>query len=167
MSDFTSRLQAEIPRLRRYARALARDPVRADDLVQNCLLRALANEGQWQPASHLRAWMFTILHNEYVSDLRRVTRDRRGCSAVACASSARCEPKLIFDLLDLDRAIAKLPDPQRRVLLLIGLEGMSYEQAAAVLGLPIGTVHAVCHRNGRTTAGPSAQAGRPAQALPL
>lgn len=147
MSDFTAQFEAEIPRLRRYARALARDPWHADDLVQSCILRALANEHRWQPASDLRAWLFTILHDVHVSDLRRMGRERQRSNAVAPFSPAHCEPKAVLDLVDLDRRIAKLPGLQRRVLLLIGLEEMSYEQAAVVLGLPIGTVRS---RLGRT-----------------
>ena len=140
MSDFTAQLEAEIPRLRRYARALTRDPGQADDLVQSCLLRALANEHRWQPASDLRAWLFTILHNVHVSDRRRTTRNRRRSGMIVSFSPAHCEPRAVLDFVDLDRAFAKLSDPQRRVLLLIGLEEMSYEQAAAVLSLPVGTV---------------------------
>src|SRR5260221_8261032 len=71
MKDFAQLLEAEIPRLRRYARALTRDVVRADDLVQNCLTRALAKRHLWQPGTDLRAWLFTILHNQHFTDLRR------------------------------------------------------------------------------------------------
>jgi len=71
MKDFAQLLEAEIPRLRRYARALTRDVVRADDLVQNCLTRALAKRHLWQPGTDLRAWLFTILHNQHVTELRR------------------------------------------------------------------------------------------------
>jgi RNA polymerase sigma-70 factor (ECF subfamily) len=68
-------LEAEIPRLRRYARALTRDVSRADDLVQNCLTRALAKRHLWQDGTDLRAWLFTILHNQYVNDVRRSVRE--------------------------------------------------------------------------------------------
>ena len=140
MSEFTTQLEAEIPRLRRYARALAHDPALADDLVQTCLVRALANEHRWQPASDLRAWLFTILHNVHISDLRRTARERRRNGVAVSFSPVRCEPKAVLELIDLGRGIAKLPDAQRRVLLLIGLEEMSYEQTAKILGVPVGTV---------------------------
>ena len=75
MSDFARLLETEIPRLRRYARALTRDASRADDLVQSCLLRAVAKQHLWQPGTDLRAWLFTILHNQNVNDVRRSVRE--------------------------------------------------------------------------------------------
>src|SRR5205814_9471169 len=74
-SDFSRLVEAEIPRLRRYARALTRDVSRADDLVQSCLTRALAKQHLWQPGTDLRAWLFTILHNQHVNDVRRSVRE--------------------------------------------------------------------------------------------
>src|SRR5208282_565005 len=70
-----SLLEHEIPRLRRYARALTRDSSRADDLVQSCLMRALAKSHLWQPGTDLRAWLFTILHNQHVNDVRSALRE--------------------------------------------------------------------------------------------
>src|SRR5207302_10919057 len=75
MSDFARLLQNKIPRLRRYARALTRDAARADDLVQSCLVRAIAKEHLWEPGTDLRAWLFTILHNQHVNDVRRSVRE--------------------------------------------------------------------------------------------
>ena len=75
MNEFTRLLEAEIPRLRRYARALTRDVTRADDLVQSCLTRALAKQHLWQPGTDLRAWLFTLLHNQNVNDVRRSMRE--------------------------------------------------------------------------------------------
>src|SRR5436190_21820969 len=75
MNEFARLLEAEIPRLRRYARALTRDVVRADDLVQSCLTRAIAKQHLWQPGTDLRAWLFTILHNQHVNDVRRSARE--------------------------------------------------------------------------------------------
>jgi RNA polymerase sigma-70 factor (ECF subfamily) len=109
-------------------------------LAQWYQARTADHRHRWQPASDLRAWLFTILHNVHISDLRRSAREPRRTRVVGSVSPVHCEPKAILDLVDLDRAIAKLPDPQRRVLLLIGLEEMSYEQAAAVLSLPVGSV---------------------------
>jgi RNA polymerase sigma-70 factor, ECF subfamily len=74
MSDFAQLLETEIPRLRRYARALTRDASRADDMVQSCLLRAVAKQHLWQPGTDLRAWLFTILHNQNVNYVRRSVR---------------------------------------------------------------------------------------------
>src|SRR5436309_13047364 len=75
MNRFALLLQNEIPRLRRYARALTRDATRADDLVQSCLVRAIAKSHLWQPGTDLRAWLFTILHNQHVNDVRRSVRE--------------------------------------------------------------------------------------------
>ena len=75
MTDFHHRLEGEIPRLRRYARALTRNAVRADDLVQETLVRALHKEHLWQPGTDLRAWLFTIMHNQNVNEIRRTIRD--------------------------------------------------------------------------------------------
>ena len=75
MSDFARLLQNEISRLRRYARALTRDAAPADDLVQSCLVRAIAREHVWEPGTHLRAWLFTILHDQSVNEIRRSVRE--------------------------------------------------------------------------------------------
>jgi RNA polymerase sigma-70 factor, ECF subfamily len=140
MSDFTLRLEAEIPRLRRYGRALTGTAALADDLVQSCLMRALANQHRWEPGSDLRAWLFTILHNLHVSEIRKSVRDQHKCAAVAAVPPVQRDSTAILDLIDVERAIAKLPDRQRQVLLLIGLEDMSYDEAASILGLQVGTV---------------------------
>lgn len=142
MSDIYRNMEAEIPRLRRYARALTRDVGAADDLVQDCLVRALDKLHLWQEGTDLRAWLFTILHNQYVNRVRRAVREG---IAVGLSES---EPLLTraphqgkrLELRDLERAIAKLPEEQRTVVLLVGLEGMRYEDVAAVLDVPVGTV---------------------------
>ncbi|HZB92504.1 MAG TPA: sigma-70 family RNA polymerase sigma factor [Stellaceae bacterium] len=142
MADICKKIEEEIPRLRRYARALTRDVNAADDLVQDCLTRALSKVHLWQKGTDLRAWLFTILHNQYVNHVRRAVREG---SAVGLSAS---EPLLTtspnqgkrLELRDLERAIAKLPEEQRSVLLLVGLEGMRYEEVAAVLDVPVGTI---------------------------
>ena len=142
MSDFGSLVEAEIPRLRRYARALTRDVVRADDLVQSCLVRAVAKQHLWQPGTDLRAWLFTILHNQHVNDVRRSAREGNSVSIDDAAPMLTTQSNA-FDavqLRDLEAAIAKLPEEQSQVILLIGLEGMRYDEVAVILGVPIGTV---------------------------
>jgi RNA polymerase sigma-70 factor (ECF subfamily) len=141
MNDFVRMLEAQIPRLRRYARVLTRDVVRADDLVQSCLTRAVAKQHLWQPGTNLRAWLFTILHNQHVNDVRRGVRDGNnvdltGATQLTVQSTAI--PTL--QLRDLETAIGKLPPEQRQVILLVGLEGMAYEEVAKVLKVPVGTV---------------------------
>lgn len=142
MADLRQRIEAEIPRLRRYARALTRDIVAADDLVQDCLLRGLAKIHLWKEGTDLRAWLFTILHNQYVNQVRRAVREG------VAVSVSETEPTLTrvadqgkrLELRDLDRALARLPEEQRTVILLVGLEGMRYEAVAEMVGVPVGTV---------------------------
>jgi RNA polymerase sigma-70 factor, ECF subfamily len=142
MEGFGKLLEAEIPRLRRYARALTRDAVRADDLVQSCLARALAKSHLWQPGTDLRAWLFTILHNQHVNDVRRAVREGINVPMddVAPVLTVPSTQGASLQLRDLDRAMARLPEEQRQVLLLVGLEGMRYEEVATVLDVPVGTV---------------------------
>jgi RNA polymerase sigma-70 factor (ECF subfamily) len=142
MSDFALLLQNEIPRLRRYARALTRDAARADDLVQSCLVRAIAKEHLWEPGTDLRAWLFTILHNQNVNEVRRSVREGVAVAVEDVAPVLTAAPRVgaCLQLRDLERAIKLLPEEQRQVILLVGLEGMRYEEVAAVLDIPIGTV---------------------------
>jgi RNA polymerase sigma-70 factor (ECF subfamily) len=141
MNDFGRLLEAEIPRLRRYARALSRDVSRADDLVQNCLTRAVAKQHLWQYGTDLRAWLFTILHNQHINDVRRSVREGtpvelEEAPALTVPSNAIAS----LQMRDLEAAIGKLPQEQRSVILLVGLEGMSYDEVAAIVGVPVGTV---------------------------
>ena len=134
-------LGQEIPRLRRYALSLTRDSVRADDLVQSTLVRALAKSHLWQPGTNLRRWLFTILHNQRVSEVRPMIREQRALAdeRVAALSPVSSDPTTRIALLELDRAIAVLPEARRQVVLLIGLE-MSYGEVGDILGVPVGTV---------------------------
>ena len=128
-----------IPRLRRYARALAGDRATADDLVQDTLERAWSKLHLYRRGTDLRAWLFTVMHNVHVNRVRsgRVT-DPLDDEMPELASRASQGDTLV--LRDLDRSIARLPDEQRAVLLLVALEEMSYEEVARSLGIPIGTV---------------------------
>jgi RNA polymerase sigma-70 factor, ECF subfamily len=141
MSDFGRELGLLIPRLRRYARALTRDVNRADDLVQECLVRALAKQHLFQPGTDLRAWLFTLLHNQHVNEIRRAAPFGNPAEVDELAPVA-VEGNAIpsVELKDLERAIAKLPIEQRQAVLLVGLEGMPYDEVASVLNVPIGTV---------------------------
>src|SRR3954471_20670093 len=152
MNDFARLLEAEIPRLRRYARALTRDVARADDLVQSCLTRAVAKQHLWQPGTDLRAWLFTILHNQHVNDVRRSVREGINVAVeeMAPVLTVQSNAVAVLQLRDLEAAIARLPQEQRQVILLVGLEGMRYEEVAAILGVPVGTVRSRLSR-GRET----------------
>jgi RNA polymerase sigma-70 factor, ECF subfamily len=142
MSNIAPLLEPQLPRLRRYARSLTQDVVRADDLVQSCLVRALAKEHLWQPGTDLRAWLFTILHNQHVNEVRRMVREGVVVSVEDVTPNLAAAPAAgaALELRDLEQAIATLPREQREVILLAGREGKRYEEIAATLGVPVGTV---------------------------
>ena len=128
-----------LPRLRRYARALTGDAGRADDLVQDTLERALAKLDLWQPGSDLRAWLFTLMHNLFVNQIR-VRRPQE--TAIDDAPDHPVSGGQLEALVarDIHAALGRLPEAQREVLLLVGLEQFGYAEAAQVLGVPVGTV---------------------------
>lgn len=146
MSFSDADLEALIPRLRRYAHALARHPLQPDDLVQDALERAWSRRRQWREGSDLRAWVFAIMHNAFIDQLRRIAS--RGGDVESTSIIAGLDgpgSPLVVDAdsgtrLDLERALAALPEDQRAVVLLVGLEDLGYRDAAEVLGIPIGTV---------------------------
>ncbi|HEX6827747.1 MAG TPA: RNA polymerase sigma factor [Burkholderiales bacterium] len=142
MSDFGRQVVEHIPRLRRYARALPGDRYRADDLVQDTLERAWSKFHLWRAGSDLRAWLFTIMHNVFVNQLRQ---GALADSAVPLEGEALDLPggggqEQALVLRDLEQALARLPSEYREVLLLVGLESLRYDEAASVLGVPMGTV---------------------------
>ena len=135
-------IEAEIPRLRRYARYLTRDVDRADDLVQEALTRAVAKMDSWQPGTNLRAWLFVILRHVFISELRHRAREPR--SDMVTDDHPSLAVKSVQDdrmsLVDLQRAFDQLSAEHREILLLVAIEGLPYEEAAAILGVPVGTV---------------------------
>lgn len=162
ISGFGHQVEREIPRLRRYARALTRDYECTDDLVQTCLTRALAKQHLWRPATDLRAWLFTILNHSRVNELRRAaSEEARREIAATLLTPAASQPDNRVHLCDLDRATAKLPPYHPQILLPIALQGMSYTRVAAILGMQVGTVRS---RLGRTRSRLRAELGRPAAA---
>jgi RNA polymerase sigma-70 factor (ECF subfamily) len=144
VDDFSTLLEQHIPRLRRYAFALHRSSrSRADDLVQDTLVRAISKQHLWRPGTNLLGWLFTLMHNQNVNDVRRsVAREGFGCAVgefhdtIASVSDTSAS----LQLRDLGRAMARLPIERREVILLVALEGMSYEAVAELIGIPIGTV---------------------------
>jgi RNA polymerase sigma-70 factor (ECF subfamily) len=152
MSELSCLVEREIPRLRRFARALTRAADRADDLVQDTLVRALTKGHLWQPGTDIRAWLFTIMHNQYVNTVRRQARETATVDVEHVSSTlvATTDPTSSWQLGELDRALARLPDEQREVILLVGLEGMAYDSAAQILQVPVGTVRSRLSR-GRET----------------
>jgi RNA polymerase sigma-70 factor (ECF subfamily) len=135
-------IEPEIPRLRRWARCLAGDHVLADDLVQECLLRAIKRFDTWQPGTNLRAWLMTILRNVFLTEFRRARRFRQGIEfdEINPTMPHAGMPDRRLDLAAVQRAFDSLSDVHREILVLVALEELTYEEAASVLGLPVGTV---------------------------
>lgn len=132
---------AEIPRLRRYARALTGDAARADDLVQDTLERALSRWNLWRAGSNLRAWLFAIMHNVFVNQIKSGQRiEYYGDEDAPPEPAIRATQSDVLEVGDLASALQRLPVEQREVMLLVGLEELSYGDAAKALGIPIGTV---------------------------
>ncbi len=134
-------LEDHIPALRRYAQKLARDPDDAADVVQMCLERALRNFHMFQPGTNLRSWLFTILHNEFISEIRR--RARRG-HAVPLEDwldpGVRGGQEDAVEMREFDRAFDALAAKDREILQMVGIDGTSYATAGERLKLEIGTV---------------------------
>jgi RNA polymerase sigma-70 factor, ECF subfamily len=130
------------PNLRRYARVLKRDSDEAEDLVQESLCRMLAKLHLWRGGTDLRAWAFTILHNQHVSDLRRAARRGTPVELDGDASivSDLPGPFFLLQLRDLERALAELPKAQREAIRCVRVENLGYETAAASLRIPVGTL---------------------------
>ena len=141
LNEFAAHVDELIPRLRRYARALTGDRTAADDLVQDTLERACAKLHLWRRGSDLRAWLFTIMHNVHVNQVRS-----RGSAATLPLDDdlpdapVRPTQSDMLEVRDIEAALRRLPTEQREVLLLVALEHLSYQQAADMLGIPIGTV---------------------------
>ena len=139
-------LVAAIPRLRRYARVLTGEASRADDLVQDTLARAWEKRRWWRTGSDLRAWLFTIMHNVYVTQLALARRDAANISIdadpgnLAWQLPVRATQVDRIELLELVQQIGRLSADQREVLLLAAVEELRYDEIAGVLSIPIGTV---------------------------
>jgi RNA polymerase sigma-70 factor (ECF subfamily) len=136
-------LTDQIPGLRRYARALTGDAWAADDLVQDTLERACTKWQLWTVGSDLRAWLFTLMHNLYVNQVRSAVR-RSALGVPVDPEEVQAElvapDGAVDEAIDLQRCLLRLPDEQRVVLLLVTLQDLSYEEVARITGTPIGTV---------------------------
>ena len=137
----TQEMVALVPQMHSFARSLCRDGVKADDLVQEALARALANIDRFRPGTNLKAWLFTIVRNEHYSQLRR-----RKFEAVGVDTDSLPEPSVPPDhegdleLRDLNRALTTLSPGQRTALILVSASGFSYEEAAHICGCAVGTI---------------------------
>ncbi len=140
MSDASASLIACIPRLRRYARALLGAHGGADDLVQDTVERGWRKLASWRSDGDMRAWLFGIMHNLHVDLLRKPALATEALDDALPVPDPGPGPSAGLAVRDLDNALAQLPPEQRSVLLLVALEEMSYEQVAATLDIPLGTV---------------------------
>jgi len=142
MAVFAEMLSENIPNLRRYARVLVRDAVHAEDLVQDCLERAISREHLWREGTNLRAWLFTILHNLYINQYLRHGSVGTMVPLLDEHNHLSCPARQFHSvtLRDLARAFEHLPEQERQVVMMVGVDGMQYEDAAEALGVPMGTV---------------------------
>ena len=144
MQAFERELLTLLPRLRRFARALARDAADADDLVQAALERALKARDQWAPGTRLDSWMMRIVRNCWIDEVR--SRARRARTFVpeeegaGIGSEAHREIETRAELHDVERAMNNLSADQREVIALVLVEGLAYREAADLLDIPIGTL---------------------------
>lgn len=147
LDSFRQSLVATIPNLRAFALSLCGDSHLANDLVQETLMKAWASRDSFQPGTNLKAWLFRILRNTFFSDYRksrRMVQDEDGKAAENLSTPP--EQEGFADLQDFRRMLGKLPPDQREALLLIGAEGVSYEEAAAITGCAIGTMKSRVNR---------------------
>jgi len=144
LDEFQTEIVDLLPRLRRMARVLARNPADADDLVQVAVERALERRSQWAPGTRLNSWVFRIMKNAWIDETRSRTRKRRVFASEAegdhIADDRVASMETRLEASALERALAALPDEQRLPIALVLIEGLSYREAAEVLELPMGTV---------------------------
>ncbi len=130
-----------LPRLRRFARVITRNVQDADDLVQSAVEKALARAAQWRPGSRLDSWMFGIMKNAWIDEIRaRRRRDRVHAPEEAGAAVGDASAAARDIALSVQAAMARLPEEQRLAIALVLVEGLSYKEAAETLGIPIGTL---------------------------
>ena len=146
-ADFRADLLLVTPNLRAFALSLVGDPDRADDLVQDTILRALQKQDRFEPDTKLQAWLFTILRNLFYSDYRRRKREVEDVDGLYAAKlSTLPEQPGCAEFETLRSALARLSDEQREAVLLVGAQGYSYEQVAEICGAPLGTIKSRVNR---------------------
>lgn len=140
MTKFINELEYCIPALRRYAFTLLHQKEEADDLVQDCLERAIRKQDLWKKDTSLRAWLFTMQHNLFINQLKRNSRKLQLVSSdeelVNCQDND--QPNVL--MRDIHYCMQQLSEDQREVLLLVTVEGFSYKEVAKIVGIPLGTV---------------------------
>ena len=141
MTSFEERLIAELPALRRYGRVLCREREAAEDLLQDCVERALRRRHLWRRPGNFRAWLFRIMHNIHANDVRwRARRPRSVALEEGHTGAAAPVQELRAEVGQTLAALDQLGDDQRQLLVLIAVEGFSYRETARILALPEGTV---------------------------
>lgn len=144
VSDLKWQMTRQIPHLRRFARVLTGDPQRADDLVQDCLERALRKRRHWRGHGSVRSWLFRILYNVFLNDSRARRRratvllDEDGPPPECLVERARAERTM--ECVEVARALRRLPEEQRAAITLIAFQDVAYEEAARILDVPLGTL---------------------------
>jgi RNA polymerase sigma-70 factor (ECF subfamily) len=152
-AEFCAGLLAATPHLRAFAKSLVGDRDRADDLVQDTLLRAWQKRGRFEPGTDLQAWLITMLRNLFYSDYRKGRREVEDVDGLYAATLATpAEQPGCVELSDLRSALMRLPDEQREAVLFVGAEGFSYEEAAVICGIKIGTIKSRVNRARRRLA---------------
>lgn len=146
-SDPRDRLVDHLPALRAFALSLTRNGATADDMVQDTVVKAWTNIDRFQEGTNMRAWLFTILRNTYYSSRRKLNREVSDPDgALTGALSVKPEHDGRLQLADFRRAFETLPDEQREALILVGASGFSYEEAAEMCGVAVGTIKSRANR---------------------
>ncbi len=140
-ASFRRELLEAVPALRAFARSLTGDADQADDLVQEAITRALTHAASYSAGTNMKAWLFTILRNQFISEIRRRTREATDSDELALATVGRpAAQEAGLHVRDFRRAFADLPVEQREALVLVGAEGFSYDEAASIAGCAVGTM---------------------------
>ncbi|MDK3074976.1 RNA polymerase sigma factor [Sedimentitalea sp. JM2-8] len=146
-SDPRNELVDHLPAMRAFAMSLSRNAATADDLVQDAIVKAWSNLDKFEPGTNLRAWLFTILRNTYYSQFRKrrhEVEDPEGAHAATLSEQPRHDGRLA--VRDFRSAFRELTDEQREALVLVGVEGFSYQEAAEMCGCAVGTVKSRINR---------------------
>jgi RNA polymerase sigma-70 factor, ECF subfamily len=146
-AQFRNEIIAAIPGLRAFGLSLTSKSDRADDLVQETMMKAWKHHESFEPGTNMKAWLYTILRNEFYSQLRKSRREVEDADGVHSGKVAvNPEQEGHLDMADLRVALAKLPEDQREAIILVGASGFSYEEAAAICSVAVGTIKSRVNR---------------------
>jgi RNA polymerase sigma-70 factor (ECF subfamily) len=139
--SFKREMLAALPNLRAFAVSLSGQQDKADDLVQDTIMKAWAKQESFEPGTNIKAWLFTILRNEFYSQMRKRGREVQDTDGIFTERMSVHPAQFgSLDLKDFQTALARLPDDQREAIILVGASGFSYEEAAEVCGCAVGTI---------------------------